>query len=131
MKQIQIIGNIGKDAEVKKFGDTEYTTFTVAVTEKVKEETVTTWFDCLKYGTNDKLRPYLLKGSKVFVQGNLSVKTSEKDGKTYTNINVNVSSLELIGSKSESAPAPQQIAPAQVVEMPAPIGNADESQLPF
>ena len=33
MKQIQIIGHLGKDAEVKKFSDTDYTTFSSAVTE--------------------------------------------------------------------------------------------------
>jgi len=126
MKQIQIIGHLGKDAEVKKFGDTDYTSFSIAVTEKVKNEDVTTWFDCLKYGANDNLRPYLLKGVKVFIQGNFNAKTSEKDGKTYLNLNVNVDKLQLIGSKSDvqTEPPAQQSAPVQSAP---PV----ESDLPF
>lgn len=111
MKQIQIIGHIGKDSEVKKFGETDYTVFTVAVTEKVKGEDVTTWFDCFKYGTNDNLRQYLVKGSKVFVQGGVNFKLSESNGKTYLNTSINVDKLQLIGSKQEqqqTASAPQQ-----------------------
>ena len=41
------------------------------------------------------------------------------------------SGREYVYQQNQSAPAPQQIAPAQVVEMPAPIGSADESSLPF
>ena len=112
MKQIQIIGHLGKDAEVKNSSGTDYTVFSVAVTEKVKGEDVTTWFDCFKYSTNDNLRPYLTKGSKVFIQGAVSFKTAEKDGKTYVNVSVNVDKLQLIGQKQEQS-QPTSTAPAQ------------------
>lgn len=128
MKQIQIIGHLGKDAEVKRFGETDYTSFSVAVTEKVKGEDVTTWFDCLKYGSNDNLRPYLIKGTKVFIQGNFNAKTSEKDGKTYLNLNVNVDKLQLIGAKGENQTIQTQnhATPVQAAP-PTPEGD----DLPF
>lgn len=124
MKQIQIIGNLGNDAEVKRFSDTDYTSFSIAVTEKIKNDDVTTWFECLKYGSNENLRPYLVKGTKVFIQGNLSAKLSESNGKTYLNLNVNVDKLQLIGSKSEN-----QTTPVQSQSTPPPADGSDD--IPF
>lgn len=127
MKQIQIIGHLGKDAEVKRFGETDYTSFSVAVTEKVKGEDVTTWFDCLKYGTNDNLRPLLVKGKQVFIQGSLNAKTSESNGKTYLNLSVNVDKVQLVGAKVESQ---QQTISTSQNNQPPVAPNAG-SDLPF
>ena len=38
MKQIQIIGNLGSDAEVKKFNEKEYISLSVGVSEKINNE---------------------------------------------------------------------------------------------
>lgn len=126
MKQITIIGNLGKDAEVKRIGDNDYAVFTVGV----KDDENTQWFNCYKYGTNEKLLPYLTKGSKMLIQGKLSIKTSEKEGKTYVNANINVANIEFLSSKSESSTqtAPTQ-APAAQPFAAAPV--EDDSDLPF
>ena len=97
MKQITIIGNLGKDAEVKKIGENDYAVFNVGV----KDGESTLWFNCFKYGKNEKLLPFLTKGSKMLIQGELSIKTSEKDGKTYVNSNINVSKIEFLSPRTE------------------------------
>ena len=129
MQQITLIGNIGKDAEVKKLGNNDYTCFNVGVSKKdSKGESITTWYTCYKYGTNDKLIQFLTKGTKVAVSGDLTAKMTESSGKTYLNLNVSVLSLELLGSKQESSTQSTQ-APTQPQAFEPTAGPADD--LPF
>lgn len=102
MQKIQLIGNLGKDAEVKVFYEKDYTVFSIGCSKKnAKGESVTTWYDCFKYGKNEFLLQYLTKGTKVFIHGDFSAKIthSDKDNKDYLNMSVNVTQLHLIGSK--------------------------------
>ena len=101
MQQILLHGNIGRDAELVKFGEREQVKFTLACTEGKGERKVTTWYDVLSYAT--AIQPYLLKGKDVVVTGRLSVRTSQgKDGKTYTNLNVYADGVELCGRRDDS-----------------------------
>lgn len=72
----QIIGNLGCDAEKKTIKERDYVSLRVALTIREKDEDgkyveKTHWVDVL-YRYNDKLLPYLTKGSVVYVQGALS-----------------------------------------------------------
>ena len=101
MQQILLHGNIGRDAELVKFGEREQVKFTLACTEGKGERKVTTWYDVLSYAI--AVQPYLLKGKDVVVTGRLSVRTSQgKDGKTYTNLNVYADGVELCGRRDDS-----------------------------
>ena len=102
MQQIQIIGNLGKDAEAVNIAGKDYTKFSVGVTEKKKNEQVTTWYYVLYHGT--LILQYLLKGTKVFVHGNiaLSIYTSNS-GTSQLNASIYASRIELLTPKKESA----------------------------
>lgn len=67
MIKIIATGNIGKDAELKQIGGNNYACFSIAITEKVKGESRTTWVDVVKYDKEGKLTPYLKKGVRVQV----------------------------------------------------------------
>lgn len=69
MIKIIATGNIGKDAELKQIGGNNYACFSIAITEKVKGESRTTWVDVVKYDKDGKLTPYLKKGVRVQVIG--------------------------------------------------------------
>ena len=69
MIKIIATGNIGKDAELKQIGGNNYACFSIAITEKVKGESRTTWVDVVKYDKEGKLTPYLKKGIRVQVIG--------------------------------------------------------------
>ena len=69
MIELQAIGNIGKDAELKQIGGNNYACFSIAITEKVKGESRTTCVDVVKYDKEGKLTPYLKKGVRVQVIG--------------------------------------------------------------
>uniref|UniRef100_UPI003562C3C6 single-stranded DNA-binding protein n=1 Tax=Bacteroides fragilis TaxID=817 RepID=UPI003562C3C6 len=69
----EIIGNLGRDAEVKTSKNGKnFLTFTVAHTEKHGETEETTWISCIYY--NEKVASYLTKGKKVYISGSLSVR---------------------------------------------------------
>jgi len=69
MIKIIATGNIGKDAELKQIGGNNYACFSIAIAEKVKGESRTTWVDVVKYDKEGKLTPYLKKGVRVQVIG--------------------------------------------------------------
>ena len=79
MLKAEIIGTIGADAEVKDFSGKKYVSFSVACNDYAKDQQgnrteTTTWVSVLWYGDGGGLLPYLKKGAKVFVRGNLKAK---------------------------------------------------------
>lgn len=72
MQNLQIIGRLGRDAQVmtSKNGK-EFLTFTMANTKGKKNDQKTFWFDVVSFSPNNfsNLIQYLTKGSNVFVSG--------------------------------------------------------------
>lgn len=73
MQQIQIIGNLGEDAQIRDVNNQKFVSFRVACTEKRRDGEnlvdVTTWYSCSMNRVSSKIVDYLVKGAKVFVQG--------------------------------------------------------------
>lgn len=111
MLQFQVIGNLGADAEFHSENGSQFVTFKVAHTDRFRdsqgkdvEETV--WVSCVLNGSADKLRPYLLRGQRVYVSGDGSVRTfhSKKMQRLVAGCNLFVRQLELIGSRNDDVP---------------------------
>ncbi len=149
MLQIEVIGNLGKDAEVKEFSGKKYTCFSVAHTENVRAQKPgepptqrTTWLSVYWYGEGGAVLPYLKRGAKVFVRGTMRNNLyTDRTGQTRVDINVNAREVYLCGS-SPAQPAAQgstqatqptatQHVAGQTSQVPAgtPIGGDDD--LPF
>lgn len=112
MLQIEVIGNLGSDAEVKEFGGKKYVAMNVAHSEKHKGENGTTettvWVSCLWYGDGGGLFQYLKKGCKVFLRGRLVPKAyTDKQGNPQCAVNMYANEVNLCGGKNE-APASNQ-----------------------
>jgi single-strand DNA-binding protein len=113
-----VVGNLGRDAELKTVGNGSVLSFAVASTGKVKGEKVTTWVSCSLWGSRgEALAQYLTKGTKVAVTGELSMRESAKTSKTY--LEVRVDQLELLGGGSRDRVERQERPPAR-------IGGGDE-----
>lgn len=111
MFKIEVIGNLGADAEVKVDNGRQYCQFSVADTRKFKnadgtDTEVTTWVSCFMRNTEAEVIKYLKKGTKVFVRGNgdLRVFSSAKDRMMKAGASVNVSEIELVGGSSDDMP---------------------------
>lgn len=149
MLQIEVIGNLGKDAEVKEFSGKKYVCFSVAHTENVRAQKPgepptqrTTWLSIYWYGEGGAVLPYLKRGAKVFVRGTMRNNLyTDRTGQTRVDINVNAREVYLCGS-SPTQPATQgstqatqptatQHVAGQTSQVSAgtPIGGEDD--LPF
>ena len=144
MLQVEIIGNIGNDAQVKDFNGKKYIAFNVAHSEKFKnqqgvETERTTWVSVLKPGESAVVQ-YLKKGTPVFVRGDLSVKAYQDNAHNWqVGVNCLAREVQLLpGGKRDQNAGTQQEAPAEpatstnVSCAPAASegeGNADD--LPF
>lgn len=103
MLKIEVIGNIGNDAEIKSINGNDCVSFNVAHSEKRNGVEYTTWVSVLMNGNGGNLLPYLKKGAKVFVRGNLSVNPyQDKNNQWRVGINVSASEVQLCGLKSEN-----------------------------
>jgi len=105
MQKIILHGNLVKNSELHNFGERTALKFTVACNEGKGDKKVATYYDILSYATH--VQPYLLKGKDVIVIGRLDVKKSERDGRTFINLNVYADTVELCGVKGESQPQQQ------------------------
>lgn len=61
------------------------------------------YFDVTIWGkTAENLKPYLLKGKQVHVEGHLQQDRWEKDGQKYSRVSIVADNVQLLGNKSES-----------------------------
>lgn len=111
MLNLQIIGNLGADAQLHNENGNEFVTFKVAHTDRIvktngETEERTQWVSCVLNGRNEKLLPHLLKGQKVFCLGDCTVRTyhSEKQRALVAGINMFVRRVEFVGAKPDSVP---------------------------
>lgn len=101
MIQLQIIGNLTRDAETRQIGEGSYAAFTAAVSIS-KEQTL---FVNVRKRITDKstIQQYLLKGTKVFVQGEMSVQVyTNKDGQAQPDITLWADKIEILSSKPKN-----------------------------
>jgi len=103
-------GRLGKDVELRYTQSGKaFATFTMAVDDGYGESKKTYWFSVVVW---DKLAERcansLKKGSKVLVEGKLTTRTSEKDGKKQTFWDIVGFSVEFLdpkGQQSQAAPS--------------------------
>lgn len=123
MNVLTVTGNLGKDCRKGTAGSTAVLNFSVAVKAGFGDKAQTIWVDVALFGkqAESRLSEYLLKGQQVAVSGEMG--TREHEGKTYITLKAN--SVDLIGGKSDSSPAPSQ-APQQ-----AAGGDSYSEDIPF
>ena len=96
MMQLQIIGNLGADAVEKEINGKKYISMCVASTKKDR----TTWVSVMYY-YNERLLPYLKKGTQIFAGGEMNVGTyTNRDGVTQVDVSLWANVLQLVGGKS-------------------------------
>lgn len=140
LNRCEFIGNLGKKAEIRMAGDARVATFQIAVTKRgfttktgaaVPEKT--TWVTIVAWrALSDLVEKWTDKGSKIYVAGELSIRSYERDGETKYVTEIVAEQIELLSQKPEAAqpaPAPVRRQPEypEYSNQPEP-GNPD---LPF
>lgn len=129
MNVFSFTGNLGKDCRIGNAGGTAVCNFNVATKAGYGQNEQTNWIDCALWGkqAESALPNYLLKGQQVAVSGELG--TRDHEGKTY--LTCRVSSISLIGGKSDNQPQQNQQAPARQQSAPPQKNAAAEPDFDF
>lgn len=134
----QVIGNLGKDPEIKtsKNGNT-YTNFSVCSNKRYKDDqgntqTKETWFNPVMYGKGaETFAKIAKKGRQVLLQGELTVEKREVtingEKKNISTIGMVVKTFELLGKRTDGdsdGSTYSQAAPS--TEAPQESGSPDD-----
>lgn len=111
MLKVEVIGNLGADAEVKNVNGSKFVSMRVAhvdkwTTQNGEKKEVTTWIDVTMNDTESKVLPYLKTGVKVFIRGNASLRvySSPKDRMMKAGLQISAREIELVGGVAELVP---------------------------
>ena len=111
INRVTISGNLTRDAELRiAQSGMSILDFGVAVNDRRKNQQTGEWedypnfVDCTMFGTRDeKLQPYLTKGSKVAIEGKLRYSSWESGGQRRSKLGVVVDDLEFMSSRRDDA----------------------------
>jgi single-strand DNA-binding protein len=131
MIKMQVIGHLGKDAVVNNAGGSTVINFSVAHTEKIKDQEKTIWCDCSYWSEKTGIAPYLKKGTQVYVEGSPSIETyTTNDGTTHAKLKLRVFGVQLLGGKTTENPQSNTPAAPQKQQQ-QPIHQDVPDDLPF
>ena len=133
INRITLIGNVGRDPEVRTTANSKVVSFSLATSESHKNQsgekiTETEWHSLKCWGKlADVAEKYIKKGQQLYVEGKIHYGSYDnKDGiKVYTT-DIVVSSLQMLGKK-EAGQAESRQSESQCYNSTIP----DESDLPF
>lgn len=105
--------------------------FSVAVARGFKKEDGTDWLNCCLFGERgEKLAQYLVKGTKVLVEGALRINKYEgKDGVIKYSSDIMVNTIEFTGGKNENTSSKQTS--SNDFGSDSGITPVDDSDIPF
>ena len=107
MIKLQIVGNLGKDCIVKEVNGKNVINFSVAHTERYKDnqgnqKERTTWVECAYWTDRTAVSQYLKKGQMVYAEGAPEADAyTNKEGQAAATLRMRVQSLQLLGSNRD------------------------------
>jgi single-strand DNA-binding protein len=127
MNNMSMTGRLGQDAKLSYTANQDpICNFSVSLTAGYGEKATTTWLSCSLWGKRGEiLAPMLLKGTQIGVTGEISLRPYKaKDGTEKSSLECRVSTVSLLGGKSNNVGEYQPAAKAD------PMDDVD-SDLPF
>lgn len=104
LNRVILIGNLGKDPDIKySQAGLAIVNFSLATTEKIKEEQKTEWHNIVVFGKLAEVcGKYLSKGKQVYIEGRIQTEEwTDKDGvKRYTT-KIIANQMIMLGVKGE------------------------------
>lgn len=145
INRVNISGNLTRDSELRATaGGVQVLRFGVAVNDRRRNPESGEWEDypnfveCVMFGARaEAVGRYLLKGTKVAIEGKLRYSSWEKDGQRRSKLEVIVDEVEFMSRTQQAdaggyapAPAPQQ-APAPAPAPVPPVIDVYDEDIPF
>ena len=138
MNKIQLIGNLGKDAETRfTTNNVSVTSFGLATTSRLKGKdgnwvNETTWHNVVAFSLSDYIKNILKKGKKFYVEGRISKRDyTDKDGVKRYSVDVIADLIIPFESGGESTGTREDFQPNQNQTSEPDIQVEDNDDLPF
>lgn len=121
-----LIGNVGKDPEIHAVGDIKCAVVTLATSKKFKDKEgnvkeTTQWHRIVLWRNRAELaEKYIKKGSRIYVEGEISYRTNEHEGKKYYITEIVCDVVMFLSSQqtnSAGAMVPEEVPPEVEAEM--------------
>lgn len=135
-----IVGNLGKDPEVKFLTNGDAVcSFSIATTDSWKDkegqkQEKTEWHNIVMYRKLAEIAgEYLKKGSPIYVEGSLQTrKWTNKEGQERYTTEIVANSMQMLGGKPQEKQQTQQEPQEDKYEAPKPSVEGDDSEdIPF
>lgn len=138
INHVTIVGRLTRDAEISHLpSGAAVAKISIAVNRSRKNgdqwvEEVS-YFDSAIFGkTAENLKPYLLKGKQVGLEGHLKQDRWEKDGQKFSRISIIADNVQLLGGRSDGGGSGySEAASAPVGEQSSQGGDGDPDDIPF
>lgn len=105
-----LIGNVGKDPEIKRFDNGTKASFSLATSETYtpkggEKVTQTEWHSIIAWGKlADIVERYVKKGQPLFVEGKITYRSyDDRDGNKKYITEINASNIQMLGKKEHSS----------------------------
>lgn len=136
VNKVILVGNLGKDAEVRVTpAGHSVANFSIATTEnwtskEGEKKEQTEWHRIVLWGKSaDSLQPYLTKGKQIYLEGRLQTRQWEKDGQKHYTTEVKADRVVLLGGGNGSSRRDRDDEPRRdPMRDPAPVSEDD---IPF
>jgi single-strand DNA-binding protein len=133
--EITILGNIGKDAEVRYMPGTNdpVISFPICSNEYSRSGETQNWYNVNLFTSSEKIVEHLTKGTGLYLKGRLKPKPwTGRNGEPRVNMNVNTGRVEFTGAKRSASQAAASVqvpdAPTDVTDAPSDLSDED---IPF
>ena len=136
LNKVFLIGNVGRDPEVRESQSGKFATFTLATTDRgytnkqgVQVPERTEWHNIIvgSAGLTGVVEKYVRKGTKLFIEGKLHTrKYTTRDNQERYVTEIYVDNFELLDGKPQQQAQPQAPAP----NPNPPFYNQERSQAP-
>lgn len=114
LNQVNLIGNVGQDPQVREMNGGKFATFTLATTERFKDRNGepkenTQWHNIVASGPQaDVVEKYVRKGAQVYVGGKLTYRAYDgKDGTTRYSTDIRLHTVQMLDRKPKAQPVAQ------------------------
>ena len=128
VNKVQLLGNIGKDPEVRETKAGNIANMVMATSERYTDKSgqkqeKTEWHNLVVFGKlADIVAKYVKKGDKLYVKGSITTrKWEDKEGNTRYTTEVKVRDLTMLGGGEKKSAQPAAVA----------AGEDEDSDLPF
>ena len=134
MIKLTIIGNLGRDAEIRSINQKEYYSLSVATRRRKDEDTV--WVKVMYPRRSDGLDGLLRKGVQIYARGDMQVGVfTRRDGGTEIDVTLWGQELQLLSSSDGEARQGRAERPQygrRAAPVPVPVQDGDPADdLPF